>query len=69
MQGFKLIANAAPRFGFYEPRYMLGYIQNFITLPASKGGSAYSISKPFVILALNNGFTFPGQWVFNLDYS
>ena len=69
MQGFKVIANAAPRFGFYEPRYMLGYIQNFITLPASKGGSAYSISKPFVILTLNNGFTFPGQWVLNLDYS
>ena len=43
--------------------------KNFITLPASKGGSAYSISKPFVILALNNGFTFPGQWVLNLDYS
>ena len=69
MQGFKVIANAAPRFGFYEPRYMLGYIQNFIILPASKGVTAYSISKPFVILALNNGFTFPGQWVLNLDYS
>lgn len=69
MQGLSAVANAAPRFGLYEPRFMLGYIQNFITLPGSEGYPSHSISKPFIILALNNSLTFPHQWVLNLDYS
>lgn len=69
MQGLNVIANASPRLGLYEPRFMLGFIQNFMTLPKSKGFSSRSISKPFIILALNNSFTFPYQWIANLDYS
>ena len=69
MQGFKALFNAAPRFGLYEPRYMLGFIQNFITLPSSKEHSSYSVSKPFIVLSLNNSFTFPHQWEVSLDYS
>lgn len=69
MQGLNVIANAAPSFGFYEPRFMLGYIQNFMTLPKSKDFASRSISKPFIILALNNSFLFPYQWIVNLDYS
>lgn len=69
MQGIHVIANAAPRFGFYEPRWMLGYIQNFMTLPRSKDIPSRSISKPFVILRLDNSLTLPKQWIVNLDYS
>lgn len=69
MQGLNVIANIAPRFGLYEPRFMLGYIQNFMTLPKTKEFDSRSISTPFIILALNNSFTFPYQWVVNLDYS
>lgn len=69
MQGINVIANAAPRFGLYEPRFMLGFIQNFMTLPKSKEFLSRSISEPFIILGLNNSFTFPYQWVVNLDYS
>ena len=69
MQGFKALFNAAPRFGLYEPRYMLGFIQNFITLPSNKEHSSYSVSKPFIVLSLNNSFTFPHQWEVSLDYS
>lgn len=69
MQGLSVIANAAPRWGFYEPRFMLGFIQNFMTLPGGEEFASRSISKPFVIVALNNGFSFPYQWVVNLDFS
>ncbi|WP_019188374.1 TonB-dependent receptor domain-containing protein [Prevotella conceptionensis] len=69
MQGFKALVNAAPRFGLYEPRFMLGFIQNFITLPSTKEHSSHLVSKPFVILSLNNSFTFPHQWEVSLDYS
>lgn len=69
MQGLNVIANAAPRFGLYEPRFMFGFIQNFMTLPKSNQFASRSISKPFIILALNNSFTLPYQWVVNLDYS
>lgn len=65
--GIHVIANIAPRFGFYEPRWMVGYIQNFMEL--SQTSATYSISKPFVILSLNNSFTLPHQWIINLDYS
>ena len=69
MQGFKALVNAAPRFGLYEPMFMLGFIQNFITLPSTKEHSSHLVSKPFVILSLNNSFTFPHQWEVSLDYS
>lgn len=63
MHGISLIANAAPRFGLYEPRLMAGYIQNFITIQGDK------TSKPFVIAALNNSFSFPRDWTLSLDFS
>lgn len=69
MQGLRFIANLAPRFSFYEPRVTLGYIQNFMALPGTKGNPPRHISKPFMILSLNNSFTLPKDWILSLDYS
>lgn len=69
MHGISAMANAAPRFGFYEPRAMVGFMHNFMILADGKDGSARSVSKPFVVLALNNSFSLPQQWVLSLDFS
>lgn len=69
MQGVQAFANAAPRFGFYEPRFMVGYIQNFMRLPDMPGGTPHTISKPTAILALDNSFNLPQDWSLSLNYT
>lgn len=68
MQGFEIIANASPRFGFYEPRYMLGYIQNFMTLYEEPRGNR-TVTRPLIVVSLNNSFSLPQNWGISLDYT
>lgn len=69
MQGVQAFANAAPRFGFYEPRFMLGYMQNFMKLPEMPGGTPRTISKPTAIVSIDNGFNLPQDWSLSLNYT
>lgn len=69
MHGVRVVANAAPRFGIYEPRLSLGYVQNFMTLPGTDGEPSQHIHKPFAIASLNNSLSLRHNWTFNLDFS
>lgn len=68
MQGVEIILNAAPIFNFYEPRYMVGYIQSFMTLHEEPDGPR-TVSTPLVIVSINNGFSLPHDWGLSLDYT
>lgn len=69
MHGINLIANLSPRFGWYEPRLTLGYIQNFMSVQKDKDKAASTVTKPFAIVAFNNHINLPNQWMLNLDIS
>lgn len=69
MQGIRFIANLAPKFGRYEPRLTLGYIQNFMTVTVDGNNIQSRVTKPFGILNLFNNFNLPNGWVLGLDLS
>lgn len=67
MHGVKVLANIAPKFGVYEPRLTLGYIQDFMSVPKYDDGVKSTVTKPYALVSLSNGFSLPQDWRLSLD--